>query len=344
MKVAVYSTRSYDRQFLEAANGGRHEFRYLDCRLSVATAASAKGSSAVCLFASDEANSTTLIAFAHMGVRLIALRAAGFNNVDVAAANSHGIAVARVPAYSPHAVAEYSFALILSLVRKLHRAYNRVREGNFSLDGLMGFDLVGKTIGIVGVGNIGSVVAQIAQGFGCKVLAADPVRRPECESFVEYTSLETLLERSDIITLHCPLNEHTRHLIDGKAIGRMKDGALLINTSRGAVVNTRAVIDALKRQRLGGLAIDVYEEEDALFFEDRSDQTIMDDQFARLLTFPNVLITGHQGFFTVEALTNIAATTIANLDTFEQTGSPLHPVAIQSPTSKSPAQPMPAAG
>lgn len=342
MKVAVYSTKPYDRQFLEAANGGRHELRYLDCRLTIATTALAKGASAVCLFANDEANATTIMAFAHMGVRLIALRAAGFNNVDVAAAQSHGVAVARVPAYSPNAVAEHTFALMLALVRNVHRAYNRVREGNFSLDGLMGFDLVGKTIGIVGVGNIGSLVAQIAHGFGCKVLAADPVRRPDCESLVEYVPLDTLLDRSDIVTLHCPLDERTRHLIDEKALARMKPGALLINTSRGAVVDTHAVIDALKRQRLGGVAIDVYEEEDALFFEDRSDQPIMDDQFARLLTFPNVLITGHQGFFTVEAMTNIAATTIANLDSFEQTGQPLHPVLADGPTATPAAQPIPA--
>ena len=343
MKVAVYSTRPYDRQFLDAANAGRHELRYLDCRLTVATTALAKGTSAVCLFAGDQANATTMMAFAHMGIRLIALRAAGFNNVDLAAAREHGIAVGRVPAYSPHAVAEHTFALVLSLVRKVHRAYNRVREGNFALDGLMGFDLVGKTIGIVGAGNIGSVVAEIATGFGCKVLAYDPVRRPECECIgVEYVGLNALLERSEIVTLHCPLNDGTRHMIDAAAIARMKSGALLINTSRGAVVDTHAIIDALKRRRLGGVAIDVYEEEDALFFEDRSDEAIMDDQFARLLTFPNVLITGHQGFFTVEALTNIAATTIANLDAFEKTGRPLHPVSIDVAEPARASEPLPA--
>nr|NUR37316.1 2-hydroxyacid dehydrogenase [Sphingomonas sp.] len=330
MKVAVFSTKPYDRQFLGPANAGRHELRYLDCRLTVATTALAKGSSAVCLFASDSANAATIMAFAHMGVRLIALRSAGFNNVDLSAAHAHGIAVARVPAYSPHAVAEHTFALILSLVRKVHRAYVRVREGNFSLDGLMGFDLFGKTVGVIGAGNIGSVVAKIATGFGCEVLAYDPVRRPECECIgVQYIGLPELFERSDVVTLHCPLNESTRHLIDGSALARMKPGALLINTSRGAVVDTKAVIHALKRRQLGGLAIDVYEEEDALFFEDRSDQAIIDDQFARLLTFPNVLVTGHQGFFTVEGLTNIAATTIANLDAFEQTGRALHPVGIE---------------
>lgn len=333
MEVAVYSTKPYDRQFLDAANAsGQHALRYLDCRLMVSTTALAKGSAAVCLFASDQANRATIMAFAHMGVRLIALRSAGFNNVDLAAAREHGIAVARVPAYSPHAVAEHSFALILSLVRKVHRAYNRVREGNFSLEGLMGFDLVGKTIGIVGAGNIGSVVARIAAGFGCKILAYDPARRAECECIgVHYVAFEELLERSDIVTLHCPLNESTRHLIDTAAIDRMKPGALLINTSRGAVVDTHAVIRALKRRHLGGVAIDVYEEEDALFFEDRSDQAILDDQFARLLTFPNVLITAHQGFFTAEALTKIAETTIANIAAFEETGTPLHPVTIEAP-------------
>jgi D-lactate dehydrogenase len=335
MKIAVFSTRPYDRQFLDAANAdGRHELRYLECPLNVSTTALAKGSSAVCLFANDHANATTIMAFAHMGVRLIALRSAGFNNVDLEAARSHGIIVARVPAYSPNAVAEHTFALILSLVRKVHRAYNRVREGNFSLEGLMGFDLVGKTIGIIGAGNIGSVVARIARGFGCQVLVADPVRRSECENAgVEYVSADELLERSDIVTLHCPLNAGSRHLIDSAALARMKNGALLINTSRGAVVDTHAVIDALKRGQLGGVAIDVYEEEEALFFEDRSDQAILDDQFARLLTFPNVLITGHQGFFTREALTNIAGTTIANLDAFERTGRPLHEIAIEDRVS-----------
>jgi D-lactate dehydrogenase len=334
MKVTIFSSKPYDRQFLDVANNDKHELRYLDCRLSVATAALAKGSAAVCLFASDEANATTIMAFAHMGIRLIALRSAGFNNVDLAAATAHGITVARVPAYSPHAVAEHTFALILSLVRKIPRAYNRVREGNFSLEGLMGFDLAGKTLGIIGAGNIGSVVAQIAHGFGCEILVSDPVRRADVEALGgRYVPLETLLDRSDIVTLHCPLNDSSRHLIDASALERMKPAALLINTSRGAVVDTHAVIGALKRQRLGGLAIDVYEEEDRLFFEDRSEQPILDDQFARLLTFPNVLVTGHQGFFTFEALTNIAATTIANLDSFEESGCARHEVTFDAPAT-----------
>lgn len=326
MKIALFSTKSYDRRFFDAANSGRHELRYLEPRLTSASAPLAKGADAVCLFANDRSDRAAIETFAELGVRLIALRSAGFNNVDLSAAHSKGIVVCRVPAYSPHSVAEHSFALILALVRKIHRAYNRVREGNFALEGLLGFDLAGKTIGIVGVGNIGAVVAAIAKGFGCRILASDPVRRSECACLVDYVDLDTLLAESDIVTLHCPLNSATRHLIDSSALDRMKPGAILINTSRGAVVDTQAVIGALKRRRLGGLAIDVYEEEEALFFEDRSDQAIMDDQFARLLTFPNVLVTGHQGFFTVEALANIARTTIANCDSFERSGVPLHPV------------------
>ena len=334
MKVAVFSARPYDRQFLDSANAGRHDLDYLDCRLTVGTTALAKGSTAVCLFANDHADATTMMAFAHMGIRLVALRSAGFNNVDVQAAASHGIIVARVPAYSPHAVAEHASALLLALNRKVHRASNRVREGNFSLEGLMGFDLFGKTIGIVGAGKIGSVVARIAIGFGCTVLASDPVRNPDCEGLgVRYVPLDDLLRLSDVVTLHCPLNESSHHLIGATALALMKQGAILINTSRGAVVDTHAVIGALKGGQLGGLGIDVYEEEDALFFEDRSDRPILDDQFARLLTFPNVLITGHQGFFTAEALTKIAETTIANLDTFEATGRPMFPVTIREAVS-----------
>lgn len=327
MRVAVFSTKPYDRQFLDLANAGRHKFDYLDARLTAVTAPLARGASAVCLFANDRADAEALRSFAEAGVRLIALRSAGFNNVDLAAAQAHGISVCRVPAYSPHAVAEHTFALILALVRKIPRAYNRVREGNFALDGLLGFDLAGKTIGVVGVGNIGSVVARIARGFGCKVLGTDPFPRKECESAgVRYCSLDELLSEADIVTLHCPLDSSTRHLIDERALGRMKSCTILVNTSRGSVLDTRAIIGALKRRQLGGLAIDVYEEEEALFFEDHSAETIMDDQFVRLLTFPNVLITGHQAFFTVEALTAIAETTIANLNAFEEGGEPLHPV------------------
>ena len=327
MRVPVFSTKPYDRQFLDAANrDGRHELVYFDARLSCETAALARDAGAVCAFVNDELNRRVLQELASLGVRLVALRCAGFNNVDLAAARELGIAVGRVPAYSPHAVAEHTFALLLTLVRKTHRAYNRVREGNFSLEGLLGFDLAGKTIGIVGVGAIGSVVAQIANGFGCKVLGADPNPRSDLSALVEYVPLDSLLERSDIVTLHCPLDSSTRHLIDAGALRRMRKSSILINTSRGAVVDTHAVITALKKKQLAGLAIDVYEEEEELFFEDRSSQPILDDQFVRLLTFPNVIITGHQGFFTAEALSNIAGTTIANIDGFERDGVPLHPV------------------
>lgn len=326
MKVAVFSTKPYDREFLDAANDGRHELRYLDCGLTIATTHLAKGSSAVCLFANDRADATTIMAFAHMAVELIALRSAGFDNVDLEAARAHGVVVARVPAYSPNAVAEHAFALLLSLNRKVHLAYERVRRGDFSLDGLMGFDLVGKTLGIVGVGNIGSVAAHIGRGFGCKVLGADPVRREDCRGIVDYVELNELLERSDIISLHCPLNESTRHMIGAAQLALMKSGAVLINTSRGAVIDTTAAIEALEAHRLGGLAIDVYEGESGLFFQDHSGEEFQDKQLERLLSLPNMLVTPHQGFFTGEALANIASTTIENLDAFERTGRPVYEV------------------
>jgi len=343
MKVAVFSARPYDREFLDAANSaGRHDLAYHDARLTSRTVALARGHEAVCVFANDKLDRCVIEQLARAGIRMIALRAAGFNNVDLKAAREFRIAVGRVPSYSPHAVAEHTFALLLALVRKIHRAHNRVREGNFSLEGLLGFDLAGKTIGIVGAGNIGSVVARIALGFGCQVLASDPCPREECEKWgVRYRSLDVLLSQSDIVTLHCPLDETTRHLIGAAELASMKSGAILVNTSRGAVVDTHAVIDSLKRGQLGGLAIDVYEKEEELFFEDRSSQLILDDQFVRLQTFPNVLVTGHQGFFTAEALANIAKTTIANLDEFVRTGSPLHPVgtpACEASVSNDPQQ------
>jgi D-lactate dehydrogenase len=283
----------------------------------------------------DRADEKALAILAEKGARLIALRSAGYNNVDMKAAHARHIAVARVPAYSPNAVAEHTFALILCLVRKIHRAYNRVREGNFALDGLLGFDLNGKTLGIIGVGKIGEIVAQIALGFGCKVVAFDEFRRAEIQTLgVKYVNLNELLESSGIVSLHCPLTDGTRHLIDSAALATMKAGALLINTSRGAVIDTQAVIGALKSGHLGGLGIDVYEQEESLFFEDRASQLMTDDVFARLLTFPNVVITGHQGFFTAEAMTNIATTTIANIDAFEWAGHGLHEVKWKSQPSE----------
>ncbi|HID23547.1 MAG TPA: 2-hydroxyacid dehydrogenase, partial [Planctomycetaceae bacterium] len=276
----------------------------------------------VCVFVNDQLDRPVLQRLAEQGVRLVALRCAGFNNVDLGAARQIGITVVRVPAYSPHAVAEHTVALILALNRKIHRAFARVREGNFALDGLMGFDLFEKTVGIVGTGQIGAVVARIMKGFGCRLLGYDVRENPECSDLgVHYVSLTELLAESDIVTLHCPLTPQTHHLIDEEAVRQMKTGAMLINTSRGAVVDTKAVIRALKCGHLGSLGLDVYEEEGDCFFEDLSNQVIQDDVLARLLTFPNVIITGHQAFFTKEAMERIADTTLSNISEFEATGS-----------------------
>ena len=333
MKVAVFSTKPYDREFLGAANqagGAGHELRFLEPRLSLETAALAQDSAAVCAFVNDVLDRPVLELLARGGISLVALRCAGFNNIDLAAARELGIAVGRVPAYSPEAVAEHTAALILSLNRNIHRAYARVREGNFALDGLLGFDLKGRTVGIVGTGRIGVCVGRIMAGFGCRVLGFDPRQDDE---FIRlggsYVDLDTLLSASDIVTLHCPLTPRTHHLIDTAAIGAMKPGVMIINTGRGALVEARALIGGLKSGRIGHVGLDVYEEESDLFFENLSGQIIQDDVFARLLTFPNVLITGHQAFFTREALTAIAGTTIGNISQFERTGQPAHPVSVE---------------
>jgi D-lactate dehydrogenase len=322
MKVAVFSTKQYDRASLDAANAGRHQLQYLEPHLDAATATLARGHDGVCAFVNDRLDAKVLEALAGEGIRLIALRCAGFNNVDLAAAQRLGLAVTRVPAYSPHAVAEHTVALMLALNRNLHRAYNRVREGNFALQGLLGFDLHGRTAGVIGTGKIGAIVARILQAFGCNVLAFDPWPNEECRAAgVRYVPLDELLGASDIITLHCPLTPENHHLINTAAIERMKPGAMLINTSRGGLLDTRAVIAALKSRKLGHVGLDVYEEEGEIFFEDHSGTILNDDVFTRLLTFPNVIITGHQGFFTTEALANIAATTIANISEFEEMGT-----------------------
>jgi D-lactate dehydrogenase len=337
MRIAVFSTKQHDQRFLEAANKeGLHQLAFLEPRLSAETASLAAGADSVCAFVNDTVDQEVIRRLSDIGVRLIALRSAGFNHVDLAAAEAAGISVARVPAYSPHAVAEHTAALILTLNRKIHRAYNRVREGNFALDGLLGFDLCGKTVGIVGTGLIGEVVARIMTGFECRIIAHDPAPNPKCEAIgVRYLAIEELLTQSDIITLHCPLTPATYHLIDEEALAHLKRGAMLINTSRGAVVDTQAVIRGLKDGTIGSLGLDVYEEEADLFFEDLSNRIIPDDVFARLLTFPNVLITGHQAFFTEEALSAIAETTIANITSFERERHPLHEVRAEAvrPTS-----------
>lgn len=319
MKIAVFSAKKYDREFLSAANRSRHELRFFEPHLGEETAGLAGGFDAVCVFVNDQVNATVIARLDSLGVRLIALRCAGYNNVDLSAAKKHDITVVRVPAYSPYAVAEHTIALMLALNRKLHRAYNRVREGNFALDGLLGFDMNGKTVGIIGTGKIGTVVAEILSGFHFSILAFDPIPNEPCRSLgVNYVRLEELLAQSDIITLHCPLTPENKHMINAAAIATMKTDVMLINTSRGALLDTIAVIEALKSGKIGYLGLDVYEEEEEIFFEDRSGLILSDDVFARLLTFPNVIITGHQAFFTREALENIAATTIENITRFEQ--------------------------
>lgn len=331
MHIVVFSARSYDRSFFDAANAdGRHLLTYLEARLDTTTAVAAKGADAVCVFVNDVVDAGCLRQLHALGVQLLLLRSAGFNHVDLAAAASLGITVARVPEYSPHAVAEHTVALILTLNRKTHRAHARVREGNFALEGLLGFDLNARTVGIIGTGRIGSVFARIMVAFGSRVLACDPEPDPRLRELgVQYLTIRELLSASDVVSIHCPLNPSTRHLINADALALMKSGAMLVNTSRGAVIDTRAVIAALKRGHLGGLALDVYEEEGDLFFRDLSGDVLQDDVFARLLTFPNVLITGHQGFFTHEAMTAIARTTLDNADAFVRDGRPRHPVSVE---------------
>jgi len=327
MRVAVFSSKPYDREFLAQANQRHgHELSFFDVRLALETAALADGYRAVCAFVNDCLAAPVLEHLAAGGTRLLALRSAGFNHVDLEAAARLGITVARVPAYSPHAVAEHAVALVLGLNRMTHRAYNRVREGNFALDGLLGFDLHGKTVGVIGTGKIGLIFAQIMHGFGCRVLACDPQPSEQAPPWLEYVALEQLLGESDIISLHCPLTPATDHLIDAAAIARMKPGVMLINTGRGRVVDTRAVIAGLKSGRIGRLGLDVYEEEEHLFFQDLSQRVIDDDLFMRLTTFHNVLITGHQAFFTREALENIADTTLANISAFDSGTGELHRV------------------
>jgi D-lactate dehydrogenase len=326
MHVSVFSTKPYDRQFMDSAKG-THDLTYLEARLTAETAILAKGANGACVFVNDVVDAAVLGTFKDLGIRLVVLRSAGFNNVDLVAAKRCGITVARVPAYSPEAVSEHAVALMLSLDRNIHRAYARVREGNFALEGLVGFNLHGRTVGVIGTGRIGAGVAKIMLGFGCTVVAYDIVKNPVCEAQgVTYMPLDNVLEASDIVTLHCPLTPETHHLIDQDAIGRMKRGAMLINTSRGGIVDTKAVVDALKDGTIGHLGLDVYEEEEALFFEDLSNCVIQDDVFERLLMFPNVLVTGHQGFFTTEALTAIAETTVANISAFESSGHAVHEV------------------
>jgi len=319
MKIAVFDTHRYDREALAQANHACHfTFSFFDVRLKPETVALAQGHEVVCVFVNDQLTRPVLESLKQHGVKLIALRCAGFNNVDLKAAKELGLPVVRVPEYSPYAVAEHAVALLLTLNRKIHKAHNRVREGNFALDGLVGFDLKGKTVGIVGTGKIGRVFTQIMKGFGCRLLAHD-VRADEAlvaETGVEYVAMERLFAESDVISLHVPLMPQTYHLVNEAALALMKRGVVLINTSRGALVDASALIKALKQGRIGAAGLDVYEEEAGVFFQDLSGHVLQDDVLARLMTFPNVIITSHQAFLTKEALENIAETTLGNVAEF----------------------------
>ncbi len=325
MNVALFDTHRYDRESFEAANRDLgHAITFLEPRLTRETAALARGFPAVCSFVNDRCDAPALEVLKEGGTRLLALRSAGYNHVDLQAASRLGLPVVRVPEYSPYAVAEHAVALVLCLNRKIHRAHARVREWNFSLEGLVGFDLHGKTVGLIGTGRIGQVAARIFHGFGCRVLAHDarPSEALVLELGARYVALEELYRESDIISLHVPLTPDTRHLVGPKALAAMKRGALLVNTGRGALIDSRALLDALKAGHLGGAGLDVYEEEEGVFFHDLSGQVLQDDVLARLLTFPNVLVTSHQGFLTREALANIARVTLESITAFER-GQPL---------------------
>lgn len=330
IRTIVFDTKPYDREALQqASEGGPVHWRFMEFRLSAETARAAEGAAAVCIFVNDRADRPCLEALAALGVKHLALRCAGFNGVDLAAAKELGLSVTRVPAYSPYAVAEHAVALLLALNRKIPRANNRVHDLNFSLQGLVGFDLHGKTAGIVGTGKIGRVTAQILRGFGMRVLAYDPFPSNDwaIQHGVEYTDARTLAAESEVISLHTPLTPETRHIVRRETLELMKPGAILINVSRGALIDTTALIEALKSGRLGGVALDVYEEEEGVFFEDLSGQILQDDELARLLTFPNVLITAHQAFLTKEALGEIARVTVANLTALEA-GAPFLPETV----------------
>jgi D-lactate dehydrogenase len=325
MRIAVFATKAYDRRFLDLANEAfGHQLRYFEPRLDGETAGLAAGHEAVCVFVNDRLDATTLDRLAALGVRHVALRCAGYNNVDLSAAGRLGITVVHVPAYSPEAISEFTIGLLLALDRKIHRAWARVRENNFALDGLIGRNLAGRSAGVIGTGRIGALVARTLRlGFGCEVLASDIVEDPALTAIgVRYVPRDTLIASSDIVTLHCPLTPDTHHLLNATSLATLRPGTLIVNTSRGALIDTTALIQSLKARRVGGVALDVYEQEADLFFEDLSDQIVEDDIFQRLLTFPNVLVTGHQAFLTEEALTTIATVTLESLADAEA-GRPL---------------------
>jgi D-lactate dehydrogenase len=328
MKIAFFNTKPYDRPYFDKLNlTYGHEIRYLEPHLNLESTALIQDEQVVCAFINDNLDASVLKVLKHKGVKLIALRSAGFNHVDMKCANKLCLPVVRVPAYSPFSVAEHAVGLLLCLNRKLHKAYNRVREGDFSLHNLMGFDLHGKTIGVIGTGEIGRAFIHIMLGFGCRVIAYDIHHNQKCMDMgVEYVSLNSLFSCSDIISLHSPLTPATYHMINDEALAAMLDGVTIINTSRGKLIDTQAMINGLKTAKVGLLGLDVYEEEEAVFYEDLSSTVIQDDQLSRLLTFPNVIITSHQAFFTKEAMSEIARVTLANISEFEKDGTIINKV------------------
>lgn len=323
MKVAVFSTKEYDRRFLDEANQGRLELTYYEAKLDLTTCRLAEKYPVVCTFVNDNLDRDVLLRLFGSGTRMLALRCAGYNNVDFYSVRSLGLVVARVPAYSPRSISEFTIGLMIDLTRKIVRAVNRAREGNFALEGLLGYNLADRTVGVLGTGKIGAFVARSLVGFGCRVLLSDPFPDSglQKEGF-HYVSVDELFRESDLLTLHCPLTDGTRHIVSFDSIRTMKDHVLIVNTSRGALIDTEAVIEGLKRGKIGGLALDVYEEESEVFFEDYSDRIIQDDRLARILHFPNVIVTGHLAFFTVEAMTEIARQTIDNILSWERGETP----------------------
>lgn len=317
MKIAVYSAKNYDRQYLEQANAKYgFELEFFDFMLNENTAKMAEHCDAVCIFVNDDGSRKVLEKLTALGVRIVALRNAGFNNVDIKAAQELGLKVVRVPAYSPESVAEHTVGLMMTLNRRIHRAYQRTREANFSLEGLIGFNMHGRTVGVIGTGKIGVAVMRILKGFGMNILAYDPFKNPQAEELgAEYVSLDELYARSQVITLHCPATPENYHLLNRNSFAKMRDGVMIINTSRGSLIDTPAAIDALKQRKIGALGMDVYENERDLFFEDKSNEVILDDVFRRLSSCHNVLLTGHQAFLTEEALLSIASTTLENIYT-----------------------------
>jgi D-lactate dehydrogenase len=329
MKIALFDTHAFEKEiFINTNFKYQHQLNFFENRLNASSVSLCEGFDAVCSFVNDKLDVQTLESLKKFKVQIVALRCAGFNHVDLVAAKKLNLPIVRVPEYSPYAVAEHTVALLLTLNRKIHRAHSRVREFNFSLDGLVGFDLHGKTMGVIGTGRIGRVLVKILNGFGCRVLAYDKFQHPDIlkNQLAEYCDLETLCKNSDVISLNLPLTHETRHMIDEKALALMKPQVFIINTGRGALIDTSALLQALKNHKIGGAGLDVYEEEEGVFFKDHSDTGIDDDTLARLLTFPNVIVTSHQAFLTQEALTQIATTTLSNLSHFEKTGECLNQV------------------